>query len=120
MTPIADIQPFIDLELMTVPLNGGKIYREGKNKKGYSFPTNWQKQYSEELNELATPIGGLLPTATTVVAIDADDDSTYDLFRSLDPTNTAYFDSIDKVDKDGNKLRSGTILYKGWKTHSLY
>ncbi|RKX80505.1 MAG: hypothetical protein DRP58_13090, partial [Spirochaetes bacterium] len=62
------------------------------------------------------PIGGLLPTATTVVAIDADDDSTYDLFRSLDPTNTAYFDSIDKVDKDGNKLRSGTILYKGHET----
>ena len=110
LTPILTIEPFITLGLHTVPLNGKHIYRDGKDKKGYSFPSNWQKQFAEEKNELSTVIGGLLPSGD-VVAIDADDDSTYDLFRSLDPTNTAFFDSIDKVDKDGNKLRSGTIIY---------
>ena len=113
MQPIENIQPFIDLGLFTVPLNGHRIYRDGKDKKGYSFPSDWQKHFLRELNELSTPIGGLLPTADTIVAIDADDDATYDLFRSLDPTNTAYFDSIAKVDKEGKPLKSGTILYKG-------
>jgi len=114
MHPITTIQPFIDLELYTVPLNGKSIHRNTKGKKeGYSFPSDWQKRYSDELNEVASVTGGLLTNHTTVVAIDCDDTETYNLFKSLDPTNTAYFDSIGKLDKEGQPLVAGTILYKG-------
>jgi len=112
MNPIQNLQPFIDLELKTVPLNGKNIHRTANGKKeGYSFPSDWQRQYSDELNELASPIGGLLTGVDGVVAIDCDDFKTYNLFKSLDPTNPAFMDSVGKLDKDGNPLECGTILY---------
>ena len=113
MQPITDLQPFIDLELFTVPLNGKSIHRNAKGKKeGYSFPNNWQRVHSEDQNNLATPIGGLLTGKGGVIAIDCDDTATWELFRSLDPTNTAYFESVGKLDKDNKPLVCGTILYK--------
>jgi len=113
MTPIQSIQPFIDLELHTIPLNGKHIKRDSKGKKhGFSMPSNWQEQYSKHLNELATPLGGLITGKDGLVAIDCDDKKTYDLFRQLDSANTAYFNSIGKLDKKGNLLECGTILYK--------
>ena len=113
MTPITTIQPFIDLDLLTVPLNGKDITRDSKGKKkGYSFPSNWQKQFSEEANELSTPIGGLLTGGKGLVAIDCDDTATYHLFKTMDKGYNAFMDSIGKLDKDGNPIECGTILYK--------
>jgi len=111
LTPITNIQPFIDLDYHTVPLNGKGITRDSKGKKhGYSFASNWQRTHTEELNELSTPIGGLLPIE--IVAIDCDDEATYRMFKAIDPTNVAFMDSIGKQDKDGNVIECGTILYK--------
>ncbi len=109
---IQDTQPFIDLNLYTVPLNGKHIKRNELGKKhGYSFTTNWQEVHSTSRNELATPIGGLLTGKSGIVAIDCDCKASYDLFRQLDPSNTAYFDSIGKLDPQGNLILCGTILY---------
>lgn len=106
------IQAFIDLGYHTVPLNGKHIIRDDKGKKkGFSMPTNWQEVHSKTLNELATPIGGLLTGKGGLVAIDCDNLHTWELFRSLDPTYTAYFESIGKLDKEGNEVQCGTILY---------
>lgn len=107
------IQPFIDLGYHTVPLNGRTIERDPNGKKkGFSMPSNWQEVHSKTLNELATPIGGLLTGRSGLVALDCDNLDTWELFRSLDPSYTAYFESIGKLDKEGNELQCGTILYQ--------
>lgn len=106
------IQAFIDLGYHTVPLNGKHITRDEKgNKKGFSFPTNWQDTHSKHLNELATPVGGLLTGKGGLVAIDCDNEASWELFRSLDPTYTAYMESVGKKDKEGHDVIGGTILY---------
>jgi len=113
MNKISSLAPFIEKGIYTVPLNGSKIARDDKGKKhGFSFPSDWQKTHSATLNETATAIGGLLTGKDGLVAIDCDDFKTYTLFRTLDPEYTAYFDSIGKLDPQGNPLECGTILYK--------
>jgi hypothetical protein len=115
MKLIQNLQPYIDYQhvsLHTVPLNGQYIKRNDKGKKhGFSFPSNWQSKYSETRNTLATPIGGLLTGSGSVVAIDCDDSITWQLFKSLDPTNTAFMASIGKLDNGGNLIDGGTIFY---------
>ena len=112
LEPIDSIQPFIDLGYHTVPLNGKQLYRtpEGK-KEGAKFTPNWHEQHSTTLNTLATPIGAMLTGKGQLVAIDCDSLVTWELFRKLDPDNTAYFESIGKLDKDGKEIKCGTILY---------
>lgn len=116
MTKLTDIQPFINLDWHTVPINGKHIIRNAEGKKqGYSFPSKWQKQYSEFLNTDPKRLGGLLTGNIgkhPIVAIDCDDTQTYTLFRDLDPTNTAVFESIGKLNEDGEPIKSCTILYK--------
>jgi len=110
---LSNIQPFIDLDLYTVPLNGSKIQRDEKGKKyGFSFPSDWQATHQATQNTTATSIGGLLTGVDQVVAIDCDDTVTYNMFRQLDPTYTAVFHSIGKLDKNLEPIESGTILYK--------
>ncbi len=113
MYPIQDTSPFIELDLHTVPLLGQKIQRNPAGKKfGYSFTSNWQEIHSKTLNELPSPIGGLLTGKGGLVAIDCDCEASYRLFRSLDPTYQAYFDSIGKLDSNGKEIECGTILYQ--------
>ena len=113
MQPIQNLHAFIEMKLHTVPLNGKHIKRDDKGKKyGYTFPTGWQKKFQEERNEIPSPIGGLLTGRGQLVAIDCDDKKTYELFKALDPTNTAFMDSVGKLDKDGKALECGTILYR--------
>ncbi len=111
LTPIQDTTPFINLGYHTVPLLGKHIKRNELGKKyGYSFTSNWQETHSKTLNEFPSPIGGLL--TSQLVAIDCDCETSYRLFRQLDPDYQAYFDSIGKLDSDGNLINCGTILYQ--------
>ncbi len=113
MQKLTNIQPFIDLGLHTVPILGKQIIRNLQGKKqGYSFPSNWQAQFSQFLNESPSKLGGLLTGAgDNIVAIDCDDTQTYTLFRDLDPTNTAVFESIGKTDHHNQPIKACTILY---------
>jgi hypothetical protein len=120
MYKMQSIEPFIEAGYYTVPLNGKSIARNEQGKKhGYSFPQDWQKRCSQTANETHTSLGGILTGElgeTNIVAIDCDDTETYELFRGLDPENTAVFESIGKIklEKDGTQtdLKSCTILYK--------
>ncbi len=112
MHPIQDISPFINLNLHTVPITGTRLYRNPKGKKtGYTFPTDWQEKYKATLNDESKALGGLLTVKGGIVAIDCDDTQSYDLFRQLDPENTAIFESIGKLDNKQNPVSSCTILY---------
>ncbi len=109
--PIQDTDPFIRLDYHTVPLLGKHIKRNELGKKyGYSFPSNWQEVHTNTLNKFPSPIGGLL--TSELVAIDCDCEASYRLFRKLDPTYQAYFDSIGKINPDGSPINCGTILYQ--------
>ncbi len=110
LTPLADTSSFIDLGYHTVPLIGHHIKRNPQGKKyGYSFTNDWAKVNATNINQLPTPIGGLL--LDILVAIDCDCEKSYNLFRQLDPTNQAYFNSIGKLDSNGSPIKCGTILY---------
>ncbi len=113
MTKLDNIQPFINLELHTVPIKGSRLYRNDKGKKaGYTFPSNWQEKHSTFLNDESTALGGLLTGKSGIVAIDCDDTESYNLFKQLDPTNTAVFESIGKLDSNLNPIDACTILYQ--------
>lgn len=102
-----NIQPFIDLGFHTVPLQGELKRLEDGTKTTPMFETNWKNTYQNVFNESATALGGVITGAiSNIVAIDCDDQVTYDLFRSLDTKNTFHFVS------KGKPKGGGTIIYR--------
>lgn len=101
------LQQFIDAGFYTVPL-GGRLDRGPDGKKNVpKFESNWNKKYAENFNTKATPLGGALTGAVSgFVAVDCDNQATYDLFRELDPDNTVLLPS------KGKPEGGGTLLYK--------
>jgi len=101
------IQPFIDLGLYTVPLTGKLERLNNGDKTTPIFEKDWRNKYQSKFNEKATAIGGAITGAiSNIIAIDCDDQKTYDLFRGLDRENT--FNFISK----GKPSGGGTIIYK--------
>ena len=102
-----DIQPFIDLGIYTVPLSGHLKRLEDGSKTIPGFEKNWRSKYQNEFNTKATELGGAITGAiSNIIAIDCDDQTTYDLFSSLDKDNGFHFIS------KGKPSGGGTIIYK--------
>jgi hypothetical protein len=102
-----DIQPFIDLGFHTVPLKGELRRLEDGTKTTPKFQKNWRTHYQSNFNEEATAIGGTITGAiSNIIAIDCDDQHTYDLFSALDGDNKFHFIS------KGKPKGGGTIIYK--------
>lgn len=101
------LQQFIDAGWHTVPLKG-KLKRQDNGKKTIPvFEANWRQKYKNEFNNTAVRLGGTLTGAISgVVAIDCDNENTYQVFKSLDPSYRVHL--ISKGKPEGG----GTILYK--------
>lgn len=101
------LQPFIDLGFYTVPLQGELKRNEDGSKTTPIFQKNWKAHYKANFNDKATELGGTITGAVSnIIAIDCDDQLTYDLFKQLDPTNEFHFIS------KGKPKGGGTILYR--------
>jgi len=102
-----DIQPFIDLGFYTVPLTGKLKRLEDGHKTTPGFEKQWKVKYQNEFNDNATELGGAITGAiSNIIAIDCDDQTTYDMFSALDNNNTFHFVS------KGKPKGGGTIIYK--------
>lgn len=101
------IQPFIDLGFYTVPLKGKLERLDNGDKTTPRFEKGWKAKYQTEFNEQATEIGGTITGSLSgIIAIDCDDQETYDLFCGLDGENTFRFIS------KGKPKGGGTVIYK--------
>ena len=100
------IDLFINAKWYTVPLKGELKRLEGGKKTLPIFDKNWRQLYSEEFNTKQAKVAGAITGKLSgIMAIDCDNQITYDLFRSLDPSNDFLF--ISKGKKEGG----GTIIY---------
>lgn len=102
-----DIQPFIDLGWHTVPL-AGKLERNADGSKTIPhFESNWRDHYQETRNVKNSPLGGTITgKVSNIIAIDCDNEATWQLFRSLDPYNEFVFIS------KGKGKEAGTLIYE--------
>lgn len=100
------MQQFINAKWHTVPLKG-ELRRKADGKKTIpKFETGYRDKYSKELNTTASLLGGALTGKVSgIVAIDCDNQATFDMFKALDADYTFHFVSKDKP-KGG-----GTIIY---------
>lgn len=91
----------------TVPL-GGDLKRLSEGKKTIpKFEQGWRQRYSKEKNELVTPLAGAITGLPSgIVVLDCDNEKTYSMFDSMNPSNTFKFKSKDKP------TGGGTIVYK--------
>lgn len=102
-----NIQPFIDLGIHTVPLDGQLKRLDDGTKTTPSFEKDWKAKYQSVFNDKATKLGGAITGAiSNIIAIDCDDQATYDIFQILDNNNTFHFVS-ERKPKGG-----GTVIYK--------
>ena len=107
------IKPFIDLGWFTVPL-GGELKRLSNGKKTIpEFPKNFREKYATEFNRVNAELGGVITgPQSKIVAIDCDNDVTYEIFKTLDPDYDCHFVSKGKTYPDGTAMVAGTIIYE--------
>lgn len=102
------MQKFIDLGWHTVPLGGDLVRLSDGSKTIPEFEKGWKKKYKDTFNTKTTKIGGVITgEASSIIAIDCDNEDTFRLFKQLDPDYEAIFYS-----KGKNKGYTGTIIYK--------
>lgn len=108
-----DTQPFIDLGWHTVPLKG-ELKRLPNGKKTIPmFFKNWREQCRvTKVLEPAALGGAMTGPESGIIAIDCDNSTTYNIFKSLDPSYDFHFISLGKKDDKGVDQDSGTIIYK--------
>lgn len=100
-------QLFIDAGWHTVPLKGELKRLDNGDKTVPHFPSDWKKHYATTFNEKAVPLAGTITGKVSgIIAIDCDNQQTYDLFKGLDPDYTFHF--VSKGKPEGG----GTIIYK--------
>lgn len=101
------MQEYIDLGWHTVPLTGSLERNEDGSKTLPTFPKDWRSKYQLEFNEKAVPLGGAITGEVSgIIAIDCDNEITWNLFRSLDPDYEFVFLS------EGKGYPAGTLIYK--------
>ncbi len=101
------LQQFINAGWHTVPLKGTLKRTESGKKTLPVFETGWRQKYKDKFNEKAVPLAGALTGAISgVIAIDCDNEATYQVFKSLDTANNVHLPS------KGKPEGGGTILYK--------
>lgn len=100
------MQEYIDLGWYTVPLTGSLERQEDGSKTLPTFPKNWRAKYQLEFNQQPTPLGGAITGEVSgIIAIDCDNEVTWNLFRSLDPDYEFVFLS------HGKGYPAGTLIY---------
>ena len=108
-----NIGPFINLGWHTVPLRGELKRREDGTKTEPVFEKGWRQKYKEIQNTVQSKLGGTMTgSCSGIIAIDCDNDVTYELFKSLDPEYDFVFLSKGKLNKDGTEKLCGTIIYE--------
>lgn len=101
------IKPFIDLGIHTVPLSGRLERLDDGSKTTPIYEKNWKVNYQNNFNENATELGGAITgSISNIIAIDCDDQTTYDIFCALHPQYKFHFVS------KGKPKGGGTIIYK--------
>lgn len=100
------IDLFIKAGWYTVPLKGKLERLEGGKKTLPIFEEDWRKKYSSVFNEKQVKLAGVITGAISgIVAIDCDNQLTYDMFKTFDPDYNFHF--ISKGKPNGG----GTIIY---------
>lgn len=101
------IDLFINAGWYTVPLSGELKRLEGGKKTLPIFEKDWRKKYTAEFNTKRTKLAGSITGACSgIVAVDCDNQMTYDLFMSLDPDANFIFKS------EGKPEGGATLIYK--------
>jgi len=101
------MQEYIDLGWHTVPLTGKLERLDDGSKTIPYFPENWRVVYQDTKNTKVTPLGGAITGEVSgIIAIDCDNELTWNLFRSLDPDYEFVFLS------KGKGFYAGTLIYK--------
>ncbi len=101
------IQPFIDLGWHTVPLTGELARLSDGTKTIPGFCKGWKEKYSKEINTVPAKLGGVLTGGlSNIIAIDCDNQATFDLFLAQCPEYKFIFFSRDKP-KGG-----GTLIFE--------
>lgn len=100
------LELFIKAKWHTVPLKG-KLERMGDGKKTLPvFEKDWRKKYTAEFNEEVTEVAGAITGIVSgIVAVDCDNEATYELFKAFDPDYSFHFIS------KGKATGGGTIIY---------
>ena len=101
------ITQFIKAGWHTVPL-GGELERINNDKKTLPiFEAGWKKLYADKFNTRETSLAGALTgKISNIVAIDCDNEATYNLFKCIDVDYKFHFPSKNKT------VGGGTIIYK--------
>lgn len=101
------IDLFIDAGWYTVPLKGKLERLENGKKTLPQFETEWREKYSKNFNTLKSPVAGaIMGKLSGVMAVDCDNQLTWDMFRAMDPHNEFTFMSKNKP------AGGGTLLYR--------
>jgi hypothetical protein len=104
---MSGIQPYIDLNWHTVPLNGELKRNEDGSKTIPKYQSNWRERYQEERNVKNSKLGGTITGKVSgIIAIDCDNATTWAMFRTLDPYNDFVFIS------KGKGKEAGTLIYQ--------
>lgn len=101
------IDLFINAGWHTVPLEGKLERLEGGKKTLPLFEAEWKSKYAKDFNTKKARLAGALTGAKSgIIAIDCDNDLTYNLFRTFDNNYSFIFTS------KGKPQGGGTIIYK--------
>ena len=101
------IKQYIDLGWHTVPLSGELKRNEDGSKTVPVFEPGWKEKYAKTVNNKATALGGVITGPQSgIMAIDCDNEATWNLFRKLDAANDFVFLS------KGKGYDAGTLIYE--------
>lgn len=102
------IKQFIDLGWHTVPLTGQLKRLPDGSKTEPGFEKGWKAKYSLECNTKASRLGGVITgVKSNIVAVDCDNDLTWNMFSALCGPETLTFKSKGKADKV-----CGTLIFE--------
>lgn len=100
------IEPFMKLGWHTVPLKGKLERLEDGSKTIPKFEEKWRDKYTKEANTIKAKLGGTITGEVSgIIAIDCDNENTYNMFKSLDPEYLFEFKSL------GKGYPAGTLIY---------
>jgi hypothetical protein len=107
MAPVQTIEKFINMGWHTVPLKGKLERNDDGTKTIPKFEAGWRQKYQVEQNAIKAKLGGTITgECSGIIAIDCDNETTYKMFKALDPDYTFVFESL------GKGYPAGTFIYK--------
>jgi len=112
------IDLFIKNKWHTVPLKGVLERLPNGGKTIPDFEANWKEKYTKNFNTNTVKLAGALTGKLSgIIAIDCDNQFTYDLIKSFDPDYDFHFVSKDKPEGGGTIIYS---YYEGLDTFKFH